>query len=194
MVLVGKVNRDIVAAINTHGPLAVGLSGEDAGLIEAEPPRPRARLRRRRDEREPGDRAAPARRGPHPGGVHHRCRRSRARPTTSTPTRWPAPWPGAGGREAHLPHRHRRAARATSPTRAASSPPADTAEIAELIADGVLSGGMIPKIAACLRRAARRRRRRPTCSTAACPTSLLLELFTDAGVGTMITTSSEELS
>jgi acetylglutamate kinase len=36
MVLVGKVNRQIVSAINTHGPMAVGLSGEDAGLIEAE--------------------------------------------------------------------------------------------------------------------------------------------------------------
>ena len=36
MVLVGKVNREIVASINTHGPLAVGLSGEDAGLIEAD--------------------------------------------------------------------------------------------------------------------------------------------------------------
>src|SRR5438067_10744062 len=35
MVLVGKVNRDIVAAINVHGALAVGLSGEDAGLITA---------------------------------------------------------------------------------------------------------------------------------------------------------------
>jgi acetylglutamate kinase len=35
MVLVGKVNRQIVSAINTHGPLAVGLSGEDGGLIEA---------------------------------------------------------------------------------------------------------------------------------------------------------------
>jgi acetylglutamate kinase len=35
MVLVGKVNRDIVAAINVHAPLAVGLSGEDAGLITA---------------------------------------------------------------------------------------------------------------------------------------------------------------
>jgi len=35
MVLVGKVNRDIVAAINTHGPLAVGVSGEDAGIIQA---------------------------------------------------------------------------------------------------------------------------------------------------------------
>ena len=37
MVLVGKVNRDIVSAINTHGALAVGLSGEDARLIEVEP-------------------------------------------------------------------------------------------------------------------------------------------------------------
>lgn len=35
MVLVGKVNREIVSAINVHGPLAVGLSGEDAGLISA---------------------------------------------------------------------------------------------------------------------------------------------------------------
>jgi acetylglutamate kinase len=35
MVLVGKVNRDIVGAINAHGPLAVGMSGEDAGLITA---------------------------------------------------------------------------------------------------------------------------------------------------------------
>ena len=35
MVLVGKVNRDIVSAVNVHGPLAVGLSGEDAGLLLA---------------------------------------------------------------------------------------------------------------------------------------------------------------
>jgi acetylglutamate kinase len=36
MVLVGKVNRDIVRAVNVHGALAVGLSGEDANLINAE--------------------------------------------------------------------------------------------------------------------------------------------------------------
>ncbi|MCA1692873.1 MAG: acetylglutamate kinase [Acidimicrobiales bacterium] len=40
MVLVGKVNRDIVSAVNVHGPLAVGLSGEDAGLIIASPRSP----------------------------------------------------------------------------------------------------------------------------------------------------------
>ncbi len=35
MVLVGKIGRDIVSSINVHGPLAVGVSGEDAGLIQA---------------------------------------------------------------------------------------------------------------------------------------------------------------
>jgi acetylglutamate kinase len=40
MVLVGKVNRDIVSAINVHAPLAVGVSGEDAGLILASPRSP----------------------------------------------------------------------------------------------------------------------------------------------------------
>ena len=35
MVLVGKVNRELVTSINRHGPLAVGVSGEDAGTIQA---------------------------------------------------------------------------------------------------------------------------------------------------------------
>ena len=33
MALVGKVNREVVASLNQHGSYAVGLSGEDAGLI-----------------------------------------------------------------------------------------------------------------------------------------------------------------
>jgi acetylglutamate kinase len=36
MALVGKVNREVVAALNQHGSYAVGLSGEDAGLITVE--------------------------------------------------------------------------------------------------------------------------------------------------------------
>jgi len=36
MVLIGKVNSDIVAALNVHGPVAVGLSGVDANLIVAD--------------------------------------------------------------------------------------------------------------------------------------------------------------
>ncbi len=36
MVLVGQVNGDVVNRINDHGSFAVGLSGEDAGLFTAE--------------------------------------------------------------------------------------------------------------------------------------------------------------
>ncbi|HEY0166192.1 MAG TPA: acetylglutamate kinase [Jatrophihabitans sp.] len=36
MVLVGQVNGDVVNLINEHGPFAVGLSGEDAGMLRAE--------------------------------------------------------------------------------------------------------------------------------------------------------------
>ena len=36
MVLNGKVNAEIVGLLNSFGPLAVGLSGEDAGLLQAE--------------------------------------------------------------------------------------------------------------------------------------------------------------
>ncbi len=35
MVLTGQVNRDVVGLINRHGPFAVGLSGEDANMFTA---------------------------------------------------------------------------------------------------------------------------------------------------------------
>jgi acetylglutamate kinase len=37
MVLVGQVQRELVGLINQHGHIAVGLSGEDAGLFTAKP-------------------------------------------------------------------------------------------------------------------------------------------------------------
>jgi acetylglutamate kinase len=36
MVLVGQVGRELVGLVNQHGPFAVGLSGEDAGLFTAQ--------------------------------------------------------------------------------------------------------------------------------------------------------------
>jgi acetylglutamate kinase len=41
MVLVGKVNKELVAAINAHGRLAVGIAGDDANLIKAKQRSPR---------------------------------------------------------------------------------------------------------------------------------------------------------
>ena len=35
MVLTGQVGRELVGLLNQHGPMAVGLSGEDAGLFGA---------------------------------------------------------------------------------------------------------------------------------------------------------------
>lgn len=37
MVLAGAVNKDVVRLINRHGALAAGLSGEDGGFLRAEP-------------------------------------------------------------------------------------------------------------------------------------------------------------
>ena len=36
MVLVGQVGRELVGLLNMHGPLAIGMSGEDAGLFTAQ--------------------------------------------------------------------------------------------------------------------------------------------------------------
>jgi acetylglutamate kinase len=41
MVLVGKTNRDLVAAINVLEPVAIGVAGEDGRLLEVEPVDPR---------------------------------------------------------------------------------------------------------------------------------------------------------
>ena len=61
MVLRGQVNPSIVSAINVHGPIAVGVGGEDAGLLQATARHPEPGLRRRCEPREPGDpRTAPA--------------------------------------------------------------------------------------------------------------------------------------
>ena len=54
MVLVGQVGRELVGLINEHGPFAVGLSGEDAGLFTAVR-RPAVRRRRAGRHRPVGD-------------------------------------------------------------------------------------------------------------------------------------------
>ena len=41
MALLGQVNRELVSAINRHGPFAVGVSGEDAGLLTVQTRDPR---------------------------------------------------------------------------------------------------------------------------------------------------------
>ena len=61
---------------------------------------------------------------------------------------------------------------------------ASSTEVEEALAG--VAGGMRPEAAGVRRRDPRRRDVRRTSSTAACAHSLLLELFTDAGIGTKI--------
>ena len=90
MVLIGQVNPQLVAAINLHGHYAVGVCGEDAGLIRRRPRDPELGFVGDVDADQPGDPRGPAGRRVHPGRRHDRHRRHGARPTTSTPTPWPA--------------------------------------------------------------------------------------------------------
>ena len=106
MVLRGQVNPRLVSAINVHGALAVGVSGEDAGLISAAPAAGDLGFVGQRRVREPDDPPPAAERGPHPRRGHDRFRRHR---------------PGVQHQRRHRRRRPRRRARrprssSTSPT------------------------------------------------------------------------------
>jgi acetylglutamate kinase len=59
------------------------------------------------------------------------------------------------------------------------------AQIKDLIARGVISGGMLPKVQACIE-ALDKGVKKAHIIDGRLPHSLLLEIFTDRGVGTMI--------
>ena len=94
-----------------------------------------------------------------------------------------------GRREGHLPDRRRPACcrdvdDPDQPDHAGRRPP----ELRALIADGTLTGGMIPKVAACLD-AVDGGVGSAHLLDGRVAHVLLLELFTDPGIGTMITRS-----
>jgi hypothetical protein len=124
-------------------------------------PRPRPRLRRRRRPGEPGHPRAAARRGPHPGGLHHRRRRraGQAYNINADTVAGASPRPSAPRRSSTSPTS--RACSPTSTTPSSLIASIDAAELQALIADGTITGGMIPKVAACLHAVERRRRLRP---------------------------------
>ena len=59
------------------------------------------------------------------------------------------------------------------------------AQVKELIADGTVSGGMIPKVETCME-AVTQGVKGATILDGRVPHALLLELFTEGGIGTMI--------
>jgi acetylglutamate kinase len=191
MVLVGKVNREIVSAINVHGPLAVGISGEDAGLILASARNP--------DLGFVGEVAAV-----NPGIVHKLLAEDLI-PVVST---FGSDAAGqayninadtvAGALAAALG-----AEKAIFLTDIAGllldvdDPESlvsrvDAAELDAMIASGRLSGGMIPKVAAAVD-AVRHGVGSAHLLDGRIPHVLLLELFSDEGAGTMITDGDSDL-
>ncbi len=184
MVLVGKVNSDIVSALNVHGPYAVGLSGQDAGLIQAEA--------RSADLGFVGDVIGVD------ATIVERLLAMDLIPVIST----------IGSDEAGQAYNINADAVAGAIAEALGAlklifltdvpgvlrdvaDPATliqrvtAAEARSLVAQGTIGGGMIPKIAGCLR-AIDGGVSQVHLVDGRVPHALLLEIFTDAGVGTMV--------
>jgi len=205
MVLTGQVNRDVVGLINRHGPFAVGMSGEDANLFTAsrrgavvdgefvdiglvgdiDDVNPAALQVLLADGRVPV--VSSVARGA--GGEIYNVNADTAAAALAVAlgaaklvvltdveglyTDWPAGAPAPGPRPA--------------PGEAAGAGPVisqlSATELERLLPR--LSAGMIPKMEACLR-AVRGGVPQAHVLDGRLPHSLLLEIFTDSGIGTMV--------
>ena len=197
MVLVGQVNSDVVGSINAHGPFAVGLSGEDAHLFTAE----------RRDALVDGEQVDIGLVGEvvdvQPQIVTALLDEAKV-PVVATVARGldgeiynvnadtaAAALAVALGAEKLVVLTDVEGLYANWPAQVGAVPPAAAEVISELTADALeallpsLSSGMVPKMQACLR-AVRGGVPRAHVLDGRVPHSLLLELFTDEGIGTMV--------
>jgi acetylglutamate kinase len=184
MVLVGKVNRDIVSAINVHGPLAVGMSGEDANLITAAPtdadlgfvgnvsvvdPTMLERLVAE------GIIPAVATIGADDAGQAYNINADAVAGALAE----------ALGAEKLIFLTDIEGLRVVADDPTTVIHQASLAVIEEIVRSGGIQGGMIPKVEACAR-AVSSGVSRAHILDGRVPHALLLELFTDAGVGTMV--------
>ena len=185
MVLVGKVGRDIVGSINVHGAYAVGLSGEDGGLITAAP--------RSDDLGYVGDVVSVQ------PNIVERLLSENMIPVVSTigadetgqayninADTVAGALAGALGAEKaiYLTDVPGLLTDIDDPGSIVARATVD--EVRGYIADGTISGGMIPKVEACIH-AVESGANSAHMLDGRIPHVLLLELFTDAGIGTMIT-------
>jgi acetylglutamate kinase len=184
MALVGKVNREIVAALNQHGSYAVGLSGEDAGLIKVE----------MRDERLGfvGDIASidPS--------IVHKLTNEELIPVIATVgvdelgQAYNVNADTVAGAIALALQAEKlvyltdvAGVYADYPDESSLMTRLDLAGLEGLLRDGKVDGGMIPKLESCLQ-ALRGGVRRAHVLDGRIPHALLLEFFTREGIGTMV--------
>jgi acetylglutamate kinase len=185
MVLVGKVNRDIVTAINAHGPLAVGLSGEDAGMIRAEAKSPELGFVGEVSGIDPTivDRLLAqelipviATIGSDDDGQAYNINADTAAGAIASAVE--------AEKLVYLTNVEGLRRDKDDPATLIST--ATTAELAALVADGTIVDGMIPKVASCIE-AVRNGVGQAHILDGRMPHALLLEIFTEHGIGTMVT-------
>lgn len=193
MVLVGKVNKEIVGMVNQFGGKAVGLSGKDSNLIVA---------RRRAPERVNGEMVDLGYVGDiikiNPNVIHTLSKEGYIPVISSVGV-------GLEGESLNINADHVAGELAAAlcaeklilltdvegiftdpadPTSLISSLP--KAKALEMIEEGKINKGMIPKVEACLT-ALEHEVRRTHIVDGRISHSLLLEIFTDHGIGTMVT-------
>lgn len=184
MVLSGQVNPQIVAAINVHGRFAVGVSGEDASLIAASAKNPDLGFVGEVERINPGilnrlldDEFIPvvATIGTDAHGQAYNINADTVAGAIAE----------ALGAEklVYLTDIEGLRRVVDDPTSLIRQTSPD--ELDALMADGTIAGGMIPKVESCVR-AVRGGVKRAHILDGRIPHVLLLELFTDAGIGTMV--------
>ena len=190
MVLVGKVGRDIVNAINANGGAALGLSGEDGRLVIAVPRDPElgyvgdiASVDPRIIERLVTREIIPvvSSIGADTGGQAYNINADTMAAALA----------GALG-AAKVVYLTDVPGLLADPSDASSLVSrATVTDVEAMITSGAINGGMIPKAQACVD-AVRAGAGSAHMLDGRIPHAVLLELFTDAGIGTMITTSEKE--
>ncbi|HEX2063715.1 MAG TPA: acetylglutamate kinase, partial [Acidimicrobiales bacterium] len=184
MVLVGKINRDFVGAINVHGPLAVGLSGEDAGLITATAHSPELGFVGQVEAVNPSiierlltETLIPvvATIGMGPEGQAYNINADTAAGAIAEALR--------AEKLVYLTDVEGLRKDPSDPSSLLST--VTTADLEALVENGAVTAGMIPKVASCIR-ALRAGVGHAHILDGRVPHALLLEVFTHEGVGTMV--------
>ena len=184
MVLNGRVNPGIVAAINAFGEVAVGLSGEDGKTLTARPVDAALGRVGDIDHVSPGLLRSLLEQGFVPVMSTVACGPDGRALNVNADTAAAAIAAALGAEKiiylTDIAGVRRRMEDAESLVATATS-----AELEGLLVEGVVTGGMIPKVRACLA-ALRGGVGSAHILDGRVPHALLLELFTDEGVGTMV--------
>ena len=189
MVLVGQVNPQLVSAINVHGPLAVGVSGADARLIEVTAKNPELGFVGEVTGVNPtivnrllNEDLIPviATIGSDSDGQAYNINADTVAGAIAE----------ALGAEKLVYLTDIEGLRRVVDDPASLIQVTTADELDALMADGTIAGGMIPKVESCVR-AVRNGVRRAHILDGRIPHVLLLEIFTDSGIGTMVKGDSE---